>query len=83
MKLRIVNNTGFGIDTKVYTEDGRDITKCISEIGISIGVGGINEARIRTVLANVDCTANPIFSEEDLVELAYSHGYELIKSRKG
>ena len=81
MKLRIVNITGFGNDTKVYTEDGREITGCILGIDLSINAGGINTAHIRTVLVVVDCTANPVFSEEDLVELAYAHGYELIKRR--
>ena len=59
MKLRIVNQSGDGVDTKVYVIDGdeeKDITKCFYNTKISIPAEGTVKAELWAHAVELDVT---------------------------
>lgn len=76
--IRIVNTTGYAGDTKVTVDDGRELNN-IASIDISIRpLSGIT-ATITMNIEHLDCVADPVFNEGDLVRLARKHGYRIVK----
>lgn len=52
--MRIINTTGIARDTCVLNDDGRDITRGISAIVITIEAGAVSRVQIEVVCPTLD-----------------------------
>ena len=56
-RIRIVNTSGMGSNTQVFTENGTEISNAIQEITLHLGVGQMNTAEVKAILVGAEIDA--------------------------
>lgn len=58
--MKVVNKTGIANDTKIYDDDGREITTDLRAVEITIEAGDTNLVTIKCIASEIDVVGSKV-----------------------